>query len=82
MGANMDSAGWGRGETEVGITRHQQSLKEHYSKLTDNQLGKGGGGGGVITIVQSIIESQLKFVTTQPKFSDSPLPLPPSPRDK
>ena len=45
MGANMDSAGWGRGETEVGITRHQQSLKEHYSKLTDNQLGKGGGGG-------------------------------------
>ena len=43
MGANMDSVGWGRGETEVGITRHQQSLRGHYSKLTVNQLGKGGG---------------------------------------
>ena len=52
-----------RGEAEGGISARQQSVNRY---LTANQLTKWGGGGeGIIRMLQSLIGDPVPFIVTQ-----------------
>ena len=63
---------WFSGGSGGGISARQQSVNRY---LTANQLtkrGGGGGGRGIIRMLQSLIGDPVPFIVTQPNTSGAP----------